>query len=63
MSLLAIFFISIHLSFKYPNAKLPKTSFRLDLTQGITFFKNGDGKKAFNGGCEFHEAKMERQKG
>jgi hypothetical protein len=29
----------------------------------MTFLKNGDGNKAFNGGYEFHEAKMEGQKG
>jgi hypothetical protein len=63
MSLLAIFFILIHLSFKYPNAKLPWTSLRLDMTLGITFLNNEDGNKSFNGECEFHEAKMERQKG
>jgi hypothetical protein len=33
------------------------------LTQEITFLKKGDDNKAFNGGCEFYEAKMEREKG
>ena len=33
------------------------------MTQGITFLKKEDDNKTFSGECEFHEAKMEREKG
>jgi hypothetical protein len=63
MSLLAVFFISIHLPLNSPNDKLPLTSFRIDLMQEIAFLKKQGDNRAFSGGCEFHEAQMEREKG
>jgi hypothetical protein len=33
------------------------------MTQRITFLKKEDDNKAFSGRCEFHEARMEREKG
>ena len=51
----AVFLVPIHFLLDSPNGRLPYTSSRLDLMQGIALIEKGDDRRVLSKGCGMHD--------